>query len=324
MENNGQRQHMGYRVASVITAMLLLGIVVTLPFSVVSVVDDILGPTAGKVIPLTSAPDRELVPVHTRLHLAIVAIDEIQLLLTLRVSGHRVCKTSCPWSERVLFVSVAGDDAEAEGFPPSMSLPLPTSSDAVSKIIQLPIRGLPIHYPFDRYRLVLGVLLLRTYEDGRVEALLPDEARTQLSLSIQDLLPHQVMTLPVVLDPTSIHAEGDHLDYLYAFEISLERPRYLRILAVLLVLLIAAAAVYSAFLRPLHDLVVNSGALVLGVWGIRAILTPSSVTYLTAVDLALSLVIIFLLGAISVKALLFAHEQSNVRLLRRSSPPPPE
>jgi hypothetical protein len=73
------------------------------------------------------------------------------------------------------------------------------------------------------------------------------------------------------------------------------------VLAVLLVLLIASAAAYSVFLRPLHDLVLNSGALVLGVWGIRSILTPANLYYLTAIDLALSIVIIFTLGAITVR-----------------------
>jgi len=37
-----------------------------------------------------------------------------------------------------------------------------------------------------------------------------------------------------------------------------------RVVAVLLVLRVAAAAAYSVFLRPLHDLVLNSGALVIG------------------------------------------------------------
>jgi hypothetical protein len=88
-----------------------------------------------------------------------------------------------------------------------------------------------------------------------------------------------------------------------------------RVLAVMLVVLIAAAAAYSVFLRPLHDLVVNAGALVLGVWGIRAILTPSSVNYMTAVDLALSMVIIFVLGALTIRALLFVHDEAQMGLL---------
>lgn len=85
----------------------------------------------------------------------------------------------------------------------------------------------------------------------------------------------------------------------------------------LLVLLIAAAAAYSVFLRPLDELFVNAGALVLGVWGIRAILVPGSLAYVTAVDLALSMVIIFLLGALTIRALLFVHDRGELALLRR-------
>ena len=84
-----------------------------------------------------------------------------------------------------------------------------------------------------------------------------------------------------------------------------------------LVLLIAAAAAYAVFLRPLQDLVVNSGALVLGVWGIRAILTPGNLYYLTSIDVALSIVIIFLLGAITVRALVFIHDEGDLRVFRR-------
>src|SRR5262245_53558486 len=98
---------------------------------------------------------------------------------------------------------------------------------------------------------------------------------------------------------------------------SLDRPRYLRLLTIILVLLIAAAAAYAVFMRPLEDLVVNSGALVLGVWGIRGILTPGNLFNLTAVDLALSIVIIFLLGAITVRALMFLYDRAEIRLLRR-------
>jgi hypothetical protein len=71
------------------------------------------------------------------------------------------------------------------------------------------------------------------------------------------------------------------------------------------------------FLRPLHDLVVNSGALVLGVWGIRSILTPPSIVYITAVDLALSLVIIFVLSGLMIRALLFVHDVAELSLLGR-------
>jgi hypothetical protein len=117
---------------------------------------------------------------------------------------------------------------------------------------------------------------------------------------------------PKLLNPDSLRAADDPFDYLEAFELRVERPRYVRVLAVLLVLLIAAAAAYSVFLRPLYDLVLNSGALVLGVWGIHGILTPQNLYYLTAVDLALSMVIIFLLGAITVRAFLYLRDEGGL------------
>jgi hypothetical protein len=122
-----------------------------------------------------------------------------------------------------------------------------------------------------------------------------------------------------------VRASDDPLEYGHAFEVQFERPRYVRVLAVMLVVLIAAAAAYSVFLRPLHDLVINSGALVLGVWGIRSILTPSGVDYMTSVDLALSLVIIFVPGALAIRALVFVHDEAELRIFRggpRATRPP--
>ena len=57
-------------------------------------------------------------------------------------------------------------------------------------------------------------------------------------------------------------------------------------------------AAYAVFLRPLHDLILSTGSLVIGVWGIRSILVPSNIAGRTGVDVALGLVILFLLGAI--------------------------
>jgi hypothetical protein len=90
----------------------------------------------------------------------------------------------------------------------------------------------------------------------------------------------------------------------------------LRVLATLLVLLIGAAAVYSVLLRPLEDLLVNVGALVLGVGGVRSIPVPGNLHFQTVVDLSLSMVILFLLAGVIVKALMRAHNRGGLRVLR--------
>lgn len=316
---DGEREsrRLRYRVAFAITATVMLAIAVTLPFSVAGIVDDLLGPPTGKVIAITDTPHAAAAPTHSRVHVAFVALDEIELMATLRISGHYVCRGDCDSSHRIILVSVTADDADAEGLPPSATFTLPPAGEAFSQTFELPIRGYPIHYPFDRYQMVMGVVLQRVHPDGRVDTLTPEQAKGQLFLTVQELLPRQNMSEPLALDPQSIRAEGDPLPYLNAFMVSFERPHYVRALAVLLVLLIAAAAAYSVFLRPLQELFVNSGALVLGVWGIRSILVPGNLAYLTAVDLALSTVIIFLLGALTVRVLVYVHDRGELRLLRR-------
>ena len=268
-----------FRIAFFLTSLVALSVIVTLPFSVKSVVDDILGPVTGRVVKISRDRPDAAHRNHTKLHMALVAIDETQLLATIRVSGHHVC-AGCDWSDRVLFVSVTQDDLDADGMPPSVGVTLPASSAEVSEVIQLPVRGHPIHYLFDSYRLIVGVVLQRIRGDAPPQIFSAAEARGHLFLSVQELLPRQSMVGPIMLDRASIRAADDPFEYVEAFELNFERPRYLRVLAVMLVLLMASAAAYSVFLRPLHDLVLNSGALVLGVWGIRSILTPQNLFYL--------------------------------------------
>lgn len=317
-EEEAGTSRLRYRIAFFVASLVVLGLIVTLPFSIRSIVDDVFGSVTGRVIKLESGRPDSARPNHTKLHMAFVSIDETQLLVSIRVSGHHRC-VACDWSDRVLFVSVTSDDLDADGMPPSVGVTLLQANEEFSEVIQLPVRGQPIHYPFDRYSLVVGVALQRVRGTGPPQTLSAAEASGHLFLSVQELLTRQVMIGPTMLNPVSIRAADDPFEYVQAFELTFERPRYLRVLAVVLVLLITSAAAYAVFLQPLHDLVLNSGALVLGVWAIRSILMPGNLYYQTAVDLALSIVIVFLLGGILVRALVFAHDQAGLSIIRRRS-----
>jgi hypothetical protein len=279
-ERERRARQLSFRIAFFLTSLVTLSIVVTLPFSVKSVVDDILGPVTGRVIKITrDRPDASHWN-HTKVHLAFVDLDETQLRASIRVSGHHTC-VACDWNDRLLLVSVTQDDLDADGMPPSVGVTLSQNNAEISEVVQLPVRGHPIHYPFDSYSLVVGVVLQRLRGNSPPQTLSPAEAKGHLFLSLQELLPRQTMIGPTLLDRASIRAADDPFEYVEAFEVKFERPTYLRVLAVMLVLLIASAAAYSVFLRPLHDLVLDSGALVLGVWGIRSILTPANLNYIT-------------------------------------------
>ena len=242
-----------FRIAFAITAMVTLGIAVILPFSVQSIVDDVLGPATGSVTAITKTPLAADAAAYCRLHLAVVDIDEAQLMATLRISGHCRCRAACDESYRIVIASVAADDADAEGMPPSVAIVLHSSGEGILENVELPIRGHPVRYPFDHYDMVLGIAFQRVAADGTIETLTSERVAGHLAMSIQELLPRQIMSAPVSVDPASIREEDDSLTYAYAFGVSFDRPRYLRLLSVILVLLIAAAAAYAVFLRPLQD-----------------------------------------------------------------------
>ena len=182
-----------YRLGFAVTAMLLLAIAVTLPFSVASIVDHVLGPATGKVFPLMKHPRTSLAPTFSRLHAAVISLDETRLSATLRVSGHHTC-SDCAWTDRVLFVSLAPDDAEAEGLPPSTNVTLPASIRGRVEADRASPPGLPHS---------LSVRSVRHDRGGRAAARLPRRADRDavargdprhLSLSLQELLPSLLMS----------------------------------------------------------------------------------------------------------------------------------
>jgi hypothetical protein len=306
-----------FRIALVLIAGLLLAILVLLPLSVSSVVTDITEPAEGKVYNVSVPVEGEGTATQSRLHVSVVALDEFQLRATLRVSGHQICRPACTTNTQIVFFSFRTYEAASAGMPPSAAVTLPPTNSVITQTIELPIRGYPNRYPFDTYELWLAVAVLRALPDGTIVSLEPVEATDHLFLTLQEQLPRENMVPPTAMDPAGFADPDDVYAYALAERLRFERPFYVRVLAVLLVLLIAAAAAYAVFMRPLHELVINAGGLVLGVWGIRAILTPDRVSYLTATDLALALVILFLLGAITVRALEFCYPRSDVTLLPR-------
>jgi hypothetical protein len=310
----------GTTTAYFIVAAIVLFIVAMLPFAITSIFTDATELSAP-VYEITEASDSA--PVRADLHLQVIALNEWESTASIRVAAHQSCDRTCPWGDRYLFASVFGDTSgQTDTRPASEAVTLPATARDVTQVIKLPIFGDPIRYPFDEYRLAVGVVVDRLFPDGTVSTLTAEEAREYVTLSLQGRIPRATMGVPVTIDPATIRHAHDPEPYLTVELLTFERPLYTRVLTILLVLLVTAAAAYAVFMRPLDQLIVNSGALVLGVWGIRSILLGSSLPGLTAVDLALSVVILFLLATLTVRTLYLLEESSAVRFLRRRSKEP--
>lgn len=301
---------MRHKVGFTAVACFLLFVLALLPFAVTSVFTDITTPQSDHVYQLTTGVTPA--PSHSRLHLDIVGFDEWGRTATIRVSGNHICPAPCDHADRILLVSIPTATTDGEGLPPSQAITFPSQPIEVSQDIKLPVTGEPIRYPFDTFRLTIGTVIQRVYADGHTDSLSAADAKGHLFLSMHMQSPRLEISKPVALPPASVYSDGDLYQYVTVDTLMFSRPLYLKVLTVLLVLLVTAAAAYAVFMRPLDQLVINSGALVLGVWGIRSILLGTNVPGITAVDLALSVVILFLLAAITVRAAFYLQRRSGI------------
>ena len=290
---------------------------VMVPFAVTSVVSDVTAPQSHRVYDLT--PDRSRPATRTHLHLDLIGVDEWQRTVTLRVTGQHICAAPCTsQGVAVLIISIPEDYAQGQGLPPAQEVMFQSErSQPLNQTIELPLYGEPVHYPFDAYRLTLRLMPRRVplagtaFSTGAASTGAPPEEQN-LFASLR-ATPPRMSVIDFSTDSNDVvEGLGPASVDLPTIRISLGRPVYLKVLTVLLVMLVTAAAAFAVFLRALGDLVLNSGALVLGVWGIRAVLLGAAVPGLTAVDLALSVVILFLLLAITVRAVLYLSQRSGV------------
>ncbi len=308
-----------HRMAYLLTACLLLFIVALLPFAIVSLVEHFREQPHARhsVAALSGQPvDRASVAID------LVGMDEWHGTVTARVTAQQECAGPCRWRDRYRFVSIWGDEFQPSDRPTVEQVTVPESPRVVTATFQLPIAGDPLRYPFDRYAMALGIIMDRLYPDGREETLTLAEAADYVTIWGSERIP-RIHVEPVVVsspdDPTVQVAEARQ-PYLFVDVVRFRRPLYLQVLTVCLVLLVTAAAAYAVFLRPLDQLIINAGALILGVWGIRVILLGTTLPGLTAVDLALWAVILFLLVTITVRTLWLLEEGTGWRVLRTLLP----
>jgi hypothetical protein len=304
--------------------VLILAVLALLPIAVRSM-QEVLGrgpdplydfATGGVVSPETAeAAQADAI----YLNFGLVDLDEATGQVTLAVSGNRNCAAACP-AMTLLFLALDDDADQRRGLPPSATVTLTPDDRIFSQAVLLPVRGQPSLYPFDQYQLWLGVGGAATLPDGTRLVLTPQTVAGRAVITLQNRIPDMMMTAPVTIPLSSVRADTDPFGFLAVRGITLQRPAYLEVLAVVLVLLIAISAALALFTRGLDELALGFGGLILGVWGVRSILMPQALPTVTAIDLALSWLILLLLLGLALRATLHFHHHSDLPALRRRRP----
>jgi len=313
----GTRPHLWSRLALLQAVLLLAAVVVALPVAFRSMgilLTDRQARTfyefpGGQAV--TAAATQTLADSESYFNIAAIDLDEDEGSIRLAISGHRICPDAGCSTLTFNLISLEDDADVRRALPPSASMTLAPDQVIFSQTIQLPVRGQPSQYPFDRYRLWLG-LSGTVIEGGKKINLTPGLMAKRAVITTQNQLRDFLMVLPVQVDPARVTALTDPQEFVGVQELRFERPVHQEILAVLLILLIAVSAIMAVAMRSMTDLIVGIGSLILGVWGVRSVLVPSSLSVVTSIDLALSVIILFVLLGLSVRSALHFRKQSEL------------
>ena len=89
-----------------------------------------------------------------------------------------------------------------------------------------------------------------------------------------------------------------------ALDLTFQRPVYLQVITVLLVLLIAVSGFFALATQSLGDLSLGLGGLILGVWGIRSVVIQGNLPDITVVDSVLAIIILLMLLGVAIRVAL--------------------
>lgn len=318
-EQPAKKQVARPRAGLAATALLVGIVLVALPFAIRSMVIELLGKQQDALYDLAT---NEVVPAGVvgiegpdahYYNIAVVSITESTGTATLAVSGNRLCSSDCPTLTITLF-ALDDNAAQRRGLPPSATITLEPSDLAFSESVELPVRGRPTMYPFDTYHLWLGFAVEGKDAAGKAITFEPERLKEQFVFTLQNQDSGLVMRPPRRIDPARVVAATDPGMLPLVEALEFQRPDYIKVLSVLLVLLISVSGAIALATRSIGDLVLGVGGLILGVWGIRSVLVTQPLPGISAVDLALSLVILFLLLGLAVRLVRHFHRQSELSL----------
>jgi hypothetical protein len=309
------RKKTALRLLFVVAAVIFVLCVITFPWAIASVIDDVIHPPSEKNLPFTPA-DIQPSASYTQLHIDVIGLDEINREATLRVNGFHVCDKDCgTYTDRAIFYQVDENDAQQDSLPASASIVLPSNAAEVTTKITLPVRGNLLTYPFDEYKLGLGVVIERTGADKSVKILTPDQTKGQLIMTVSEHIPRVDLGNLKPVDPKSVKPKRAPFDYAYVQILNFNRPPYLKVVVMIVALLSVFVTIFTMTTRPFDQLVLNAGALVFGIWGIRSLVLGNYPAEATLLDSLLTTVVLFMLLTLAFRGMNHFHRTGGLRLL---------
>ena len=305
----------------IVGLILFISCIVSFPWAILSVIDDVIHPPAEVGHEIT-ATDDVLVDPYTQLKLVILSMDEVNHIATYQISGfHHTLQKNPNYKEKLTIYQVDYDDANHTAIPPSATIEIPVNGAEFSSKFTLPLRGNIMFYPFDEYHLGLGIAVEKT-TDGKTEFLNYDQTRGHLEIIVTEQISRTDLKEYKIIDPKTVMPKKSEFVYSNAAMIILNRPAYLKLVVMFVAFLTFAISIFTMLSRPFDQLVLNAGALILGVWGARTLVLGGYPPDVTLIDTFLTATVLCMLLALTFRAINHFHQQAGLRFLPWAKPVP--
>lgn len=297
-------KRVGRRIGVLLMGLLVALVVVSLPTMYFSMKDDLTSEASATRIDLaTGIPvaDPFAEPSGTEpatITILLESLDESARQVRLVLLGRRYCDAPCEPLSVVLYILPLNDDPLA--MPSTAAIPLPTNDQPFDIEETLPVAGRPQSYPADAYRLHLGVAVLAPDAAGVMLPLSEAELETRgIRIMLEEIMSRFVIKDVVPKESLSVREDLSDLGISLQTMVTFHRPIYLRLESALLILLIGITCLVTVIRQDIDDLLFGVGGLILGMWGIRAVLVQTKYSGVTMIDLTLVLfAILILLGTL--------------------------
>lgn len=257
-----------------------------------------------------------LQPNHSQLEIDLLSINEVARTVTAQVSAYHHCATACgDYTDRVHVFQTMPGDKTSHRTPTSVTFDIPNISGDITRTLAIPVQGNVLFFPMDHYNLGIGIAIERIFNNKTSKFLSAEEGAGVVEITVDERVARLEMADFRAVPAASVKLPAFDFDYLYAAQISLERPAFIKLVTIIVTLLTVLVSIYTTLSRPFDTLVMGAGVSILGVYGARSLVLAGFPVDVTLIDTMFAGVVLFNLVAITFRAANHFHALGGLKLL---------
>jgi hypothetical protein len=293
--------------AALVSSLVILGL---LPFAVQSIIKDIKGIASEQQFLTKDLDDRG--QHFTDIEISLKEVDELSQVATLEISGERSCVAPCgAFEDKVTFYGINDQTKDQRSHSKSASIAIPDANVPISTEIKLPFTGRVFVYPFDKYTFGVGINIERTYTGQPAKLLKKDDIENNFEISFSESVSRMELKSFQTVDGAAYKPRNVTDPYLFSAIANFERPMHLKIIVTMVVLMIVLVSIYTMATRPFNELILDVGAIILGIFGARELVIKDFPSDTTFVDTLFGLIVLYNLVVVVFRSISYFYKLSK-------------